>query len=672
MDVFQLMGTIAINTTDAETALGNVSSAGTSTESSLRSSFEKIGGYVATYLSTRAILEFGKAITGLAMNAETASAQVKTLLSHDTDYTAFFEEMKKASSETGVAYTDFAQAVYGAMSASVAQSDAIGFVTDAIKLAKGGFTDAATAVDVLTTAMNAYGDESMTAAYVSDILITTQNLGKTTVGELASSMGRLIPTAAGYGVSIENLAAGYATLTKNGIATAEATTYMRSMLKELADGGSDVSKILQQKTGKSFSELIAKGYSLGDVMGIVLKSVKGNTTEFANLWSSTEAGTGALTIAQTGADEFNATLAQMSGSAGATQDAYSTMADTVAEKMQRMKVTAENAGITAGDSILTIISGMIDKLAPLLETTLPQLAELFGNIMTLAEPIITLLTDVLSVVITIVNEVFGAINDAIESIKEFFGGGEEAVIAAQEAHQQQVASNADRSMTQQLAGRYAGYTTDQQWAVQNLLSDMLGGYDMSDALNEMIDSGLDRDTVNTIQSDIAKAVSEADFSLEASDAWFDDVPVKLQQSLDGADLDATVTSATFDSAALQGLQSQLDGLSLGASVFINGQNGGAARHANGVDFVTRDQTPALLHYGEAVLNRTDAKRWRDGSGTEGMVALADKLDAMLQVLTNGFVGMNQPVVLDSGALVGQLGGRLDATMGRMATRKIRG
>ena len=62
------------------------------------------------------------------------------------------------------------------------------------------------------------------------MMIQTQNLGKTSVDELASSMGKIIPTANSLGVQLDVLCGSYAVMTANGIATAETTTYMNSML----------------------------------------------------------------------------------------------------------------------------------------------------------------------------------------------------------------------------------------------------------------------------------------------------------------------------------------------------------------------------------------------------------------------------------------------------------
>ena len=249
------------------------------------------------------------------------------------------------SNTIGIAATDIAEATYQAISAGQDTANAVEFAGQAAKLATAGFTSTTSAVDILTTALNAYGLSADQATHVSDVLLTTQNLGKTSVDELSSSMGRVIPLAAAYNVSVENLSSGLAVMTANGIATAEATTYTKSMLNELGDTGSSVGKILQQQTGKSFAQLSADGKSLGDVLQVLYDSVGDDGTAFAGLWSSVEAGTGALSLASGGADKFNGVLAQMVDSAGATDTAYQTMTDTFQHSMESLQTTAENLSI---------------------------------------------------------------------------------------------------------------------------------------------------------------------------------------------------------------------------------------------------------------------------------------------------------------------------------------
>lgn len=288
---------------------------------------------------------------------ETALAKVSTIA--DTSKVSVGDLNKQildTSGSMGVAAADIAEAAYQAISAGQDTANAVAFAGQASKLAAAGFTSSSSAVDILTTALNAYGLSADQAIHVSDVLLTTQNLGKTSVDELSSSMGKVIPLAAAYGVTVENLSSGLAVMTANGIATAEATTYTKSMLNELGDAGSTVGKILQKQTGKSFAQLNAEGKSLGDVLQILYQNVGGSSTAFAGLWSSVEAGTGALSLASGGAEHFNDVLSQMQNSAGATETAYETMTDTFQHKVETMQTAAQNFGITLYDSLESSLS----------------------------------------------------------------------------------------------------------------------------------------------------------------------------------------------------------------------------------------------------------------------------------------------------------------------------
>lgn len=260
-------------------------------------------------------------------------------------------QVLQVSGDMHIGANEIAEAAYQAISAGQDTGNAVAFAGQASMLATAGFTSTTSAVDILTTALNAYGKGADEAGHVSDVLLTTQNLGKTSVDELAGSMGRVIPLAAAYNVSLENLSSGLAIMTANGIATAEASTYTKSMLNELGDAGSSVGKILKQQTGKSFAELNADGKSLGDVLQVLYDSVGGNATKFAGLWSSVEAGTGALSLASSGADKFNGVLQQMQADSGATQTAYDTMTDTMAYKLDGVKTNAQNLGTALFDAV---------------------------------------------------------------------------------------------------------------------------------------------------------------------------------------------------------------------------------------------------------------------------------------------------------------------------------
>ncbi len=307
---------------------------------------------------SRSAAEFESGIAKVSTIADTSRVSLSTIEA----------DIMSLSRKTGQSAGDITEAAYQAMSASVDTASAVKFVDEANKLAVGGFTQQATAADVLTTAINAYGLQVAEATRLSDMLIMTQNLGKTTVDELAQNMGRVIPLASAYNVEMDNLSAAYAEMTKNGIATAESTTYIKSMLNELGSSGSEVSKVLTEQTGQSFAQLMQNGYSLGDVLQVLGQSVDGNTTAFNNLWGSQEAGIGALSLFNSGAAAFNGTLREMQGSAGATEKAYSAMTDTTEFAAQRMSNSFSNLKLTIGGQLNPVMEELYNRVADTIDS----------------------------------------------------------------------------------------------------------------------------------------------------------------------------------------------------------------------------------------------------------------------------------------------------------------
>ena len=221
-----------------------------------------VGQGLTKYVSAP-IMAVGAVAIKTAADFETAMAKVQTIA--DTT-TVPIDELQQSildlSDETGVAATDIAEAVYNAISAGQDTADAVSYVETTTKLARAGFTDTASALDLLTSITNAYGLEAKDATKISDKLITVQNRGKTTIAQLSSSMGKVIPTASAFGVDLDNISAAYVVMTKNGISTAESTTYLNSMLNELGKSGTKASTIIKKSTGKSFTELMKEGKNL--------------------------------------------------------------------------------------------------------------------------------------------------------------------------------------------------------------------------------------------------------------------------------------------------------------------------------------------------------------------------------------------------------------------------
>ena len=299
-----------------------------------------------------------------AQKYETAMAKVGTIAdTKQVPLEQLSSEIMKLSNTTGIAAEAIADDVYNAISAGQKTGDAVNFVSNSAKLAKAGFAESSQTLDVLTTILNAYGMEASKVGDVSDMLIQIQNKGKVTVGELSSVMGKIIPTANANGVALEQLGAGYAIMTSKGIAAAETTTYMNSMLNELGKSGTTADKLLRQTAGKSFKELMADGKSLGDVLGIMQEAAESSGKSLSDVFGSAEAGKAAVSLLSNGVDGFNESVKGMVESAGATEEAFAKMENTTEAKMQKAKNSIANLGIVLGQNLLPIVGNLADKVA---------------------------------------------------------------------------------------------------------------------------------------------------------------------------------------------------------------------------------------------------------------------------------------------------------------------
>lgn len=305
---------------------------------------------------TAPLVAIGTASAKMAMDFENSIAKVGTISNNaEVPIEDLRKGILKLSNDTGIASTEIANNVYDAISAGQSTGDAVNFVANSTKLAKAGFAEAGQSLDLLTTILNSYGLKSSEVNKVSDVLIQTQNKGKVTVAELSSSMGKVIPTANSLGVNLEQVASGYAIMTAKGIKAAETTTYMNSMFNEMGKSGTTASKVIKEATGKSFSELIASGKTVGDVLVSMNDYAKKNNKSLSDMFGSAEAGKAALILSTNSGKDFNNMLKTMGNSAGATDEAFKKVNDTAGNRLEKSLNKLKNASIKLGDSLTPIV-----------------------------------------------------------------------------------------------------------------------------------------------------------------------------------------------------------------------------------------------------------------------------------------------------------------------------
>lgn len=319
----------------------------------------KATGGMANLLKPLALglIGLGAASSKLGMDFETGMHKVYTIADKSV---VPVDKMRQAilnlSNQTGISATDIANNVYDAISAGQKTGDAVNFVRESTELATAGFATAGQTLDVLTSIYNAYGQTAKDVTKDSDILIATQNIGKTTVGQLSQNIGLLIPVAKESGVQLNQVGAGLALMTKQGIQTSEAITNYKAMLSELNKTGSKSDKILRKITGESFEELIKKGKTVGDILNILNEYAKKNNMKLGDMFGNIRSVTGALALAGNGGKDFNEILKQMNNSTGSTKKAFDEMSNTTQYNFKKAINQAKNALIGFGDVMAPFIS----------------------------------------------------------------------------------------------------------------------------------------------------------------------------------------------------------------------------------------------------------------------------------------------------------------------------
>lgn len=262
------------------------------------------------------------------------------------------------SNEVGIAQDALVGGLYQAISAGVPEDNVFDFMRVASKASIAGVTDVETAIDGITTTINAFGLEASDAEAVSDSMFAAVQGGKTTFEELSASMANVAPAAAASGVSFQEVNAAIATLTAGGAKTAEATTQLRAAMVGLQRPSAEMDAIFQA-AGHSSAQAAIESEGLGYALGVVSDAAGGNNGKLQQLLGSVEAVAAAQVIAGTGADKFASEMERQEGAAGSASDAFETMNATTSRAMENLKVQFQNAAIAVGSEVLPKLNEVV-------------------------------------------------------------------------------------------------------------------------------------------------------------------------------------------------------------------------------------------------------------------------------------------------------------------------
>lgn len=269
-------------------------------------------------------------------------------------------DLLQISNDTNTAVSDMAEAEYQALSSGVAVAQSTEYMSISAKAAKGGFTDLTTAVDGSTSVLNAWGLEAGAATDVYNKMIVAQNFGKTTLGELAGSIGQVAATAAGLKISYTEILAASATMTKGGIATSQSMSMLNQVLANVLKPSAEATKTAKA-LGLEFDATAIKTKGLAGFLKDIEIKAGGNETALAKLFGSVEAYKAVAALAGSQSEDFAAALGEMEKSAGAVDSAFKTVSDTTGNKARAALNRLKNEALQFGNVMLPTVNSLLDK-----------------------------------------------------------------------------------------------------------------------------------------------------------------------------------------------------------------------------------------------------------------------------------------------------------------------
>ena len=356
----------------------------------------------STGLATKAMRAFvplvaaafsARALSGLASQANefsAAMAEVNTLLSGNTEMPRLTQEAKNLAAQFGGSPTQQAQAFYQAISAGAGNAEqATALLTAANKLAIGGVTDVTTAVDGLTSITNAYGIETSEAARVSDALFVAMRAGKTTVGELSGSIGKVAATAATAGLSFEETLGSISALTTQGIGTAEAVTGLKATLTNILKPSKQASDAAKE-LGVDFSLAGLQSKGLAGFLDELVTATGGSEEKLLDLFGSTEALNTVFALTGGAAETFGNIMVDMANSAGQTETAFAKVSDTMSQKLEVLQGKFAVTAVELGNFVVAASEPFVDAL----NANYDDFVNYFKNLFAATKATLSALTDI--------------------------------------------------------------------------------------------------------------------------------------------------------------------------------------------------------------------------------------------------------------------------------------
>ncbi len=321
-----------------------------------------LGGFTAVFAA------IGVKSVAAASKFQDAFNEVRTLIDEtQTDSEFLRKEVLKLAAVVGRPPDEVSRGLYQVISAGVTDAaKAMDVLEVATRASIGGLTDQFTAVDAVTTVLNAYNLEASEAENVTDLMLNAVKEGKLTFSDLAANIGIVVSSAAQAGIGFDEVSAALATMTKAGLSTELSVTALNNLILRIVNPQDEAARAAKSM-GVEFGAAALKANGLTGIMTQMSIAADGSLDKFIEMLPELRGMRAGSILAGTGFTEFTRIMETTQNVAGTTTEFFVKIKESMSETAKEISARLNVAFIKLGNKILPSVTRTMEGLLDLLD-----------------------------------------------------------------------------------------------------------------------------------------------------------------------------------------------------------------------------------------------------------------------------------------------------------------
>jgi TP901 family phage tail tape measure protein len=264
---------------------------------------------------------------------------------------------------------ELADAMYFITSAGIRGTEAMDILEESAKSSAAGLGETKVIADLLTSAMNAYGKENLSAARANDILVATVREGKAEANLLAQSMGLVLPIASAMGAEFTDVGAATAAMTRTGTKAATAAIQLRQMFNSILKPAEEAEQALIDMgiSSEQLRKIIDEGSLLDALQKLDEVTKEYSVAAVGKVIPNIRSLTGFLDIMGKNVDANVTLWGSIEDSMGDAERTFQQTADTVRFRMAVAFSRVTTSATRFGETMAKVLVPIMEKAAVFIE-----------------------------------------------------------------------------------------------------------------------------------------------------------------------------------------------------------------------------------------------------------------------------------------------------------------